>query len=96
MPSIHNAELATNDNRHLAEQVGQRLCEATVCRDGFDGDAVAAIVDEAKQQGLIDHAIATSAIVFFCQSLSLGAHTLERWGGGGGGRSMECSDGEDS
>ncbi|WP_419915175.1 hypothetical protein [Candidatus Poriferisodalis sp.] len=50
----------------------------------FDTEALAAIVEEAKQDGLIDPGLPTDSIVCFCQALGLGAHALEQIEGGGG------------
>lgn len=39
-------------------------------------EALAAIIEEGKETGDINPALGTSAIVFFCQALSLGAHLV--------------------
>ena len=49
----------------------------------FDTEALAAIVDEAKQNGLIDPELPTDSIVCFCHALGIGAHALEQIRGGG-------------
>ena len=74
----------------------QRLCTAVLGaldRERLEGgtfgphvleaDALAAVIDEAKQEGLVDPALTTKSIVLFCQSLHLGAQFLERNHGGG-------------
>ena len=84
------------DQHTNSEDIAQLLCAATFGAIGsahvadsdpsphlIDTEALAAIVDEAKEQGLIDPALMTDSIVFFCQALGLGAHSLDRIGGGG-------------
>ena len=87
MSRAQNAEHAAGDDPSDIGDLAQRLRGETISANGFDADAVAAIVDEAKQQGFIDQALTTSSIVLFCQTLGLGAHALEsvRPNGGGGG-----------
>ena len=87
VPLTQNAQHAAGDGQTCVGDIAQRLCGEAIGANGFDADAVAAIVDEAKQRGLIDQALTTSSIVFFCQAFGLGAHTLEsaRLNDGGGG-----------
>lgn len=67
---------------HLRES--RQLADSDPRRHLLDTEALAAIVEEAKHHGLIDPALATDSMVSFCQALGLGAHALERIGGGGG------------
>ena len=90
MSRSQDAEQVVGEGWASAGDLAQRLCGETVGANGFDAGAVAAIVDEAKQRGLIDQALTTSSIVFFCRAFGLGAHTLEsaRPNRGGGGVEM--------
>ncbi len=87
MSRTQNAEHAAGLGGVTTGDFAQRLCETAISANGFDADAVAAIVDDAKQQGLIDQALTTNSIVLFCRAFGLGAHTLEhsRPNRGGGG-----------
>lgn len=84
-----------SNQRTNSADIAERLCAATFGSVGAahfagsdprlhvcDTDALAAIVDEAKEQGVIDQALMTDSIVFFCQALGLGAHSMERIGKG--------------
>ena len=90
MNSQSNGGNVHDDVRAIAEDIARRLCRERHDADCFDADTVAEVVEEAKQQGLIDQSLNTNSIVVFCRALRLGVGILEHARPNGGGGAEPC------